>query len=377
MNLYKNTNRNKWVKQFIVCSKYEKIGNQIILYCVDWMEKSRNDSSNTFSYWVSCSFPSDSFLEWIISESIQKCQCLQSPSINMLLFRFLLFIFPRLFLFRRVSYLTVGNISNLFNNWFTIFYLIFRYFPNESEIQSIKSYHFSFHFPWTLVSVTDLVLPFISVFVSFLSFFSTYDFWLDNWFVYFSEKWWRGYQFSWSFLQSSFHLFSDKISSKSIKQWWMIKQEELKRLQLILNFSEKVCVRIPLGNILIMKYHSITQFCRYFRNHIMPVWNALHASTLINVTYHPFGLAECRRNDGVIRYGKSFFLSSGSEMNFRSILQLLLNDMNFANKISVCISSLWSLFPDVLVNTDLPNVNWICFKRVLSVHLNFHNFICQ
>ncbi|UMM17468.1 hypothetical protein L5515_014000 [Caenorhabditis briggsae] len=40
---------------------------------------------------------------------------------------------------------------------------------------------------------------------------------------------------------------------------------------------------------------------RYFRNHIMPVWTALQASSLVNVTYHPFGLAECRRKDGVVR----------------------------------------------------------------------------
>ncbi|CAA85467.2 Gamma-interferon-inducible lysosomal thiol reductase [Caenorhabditis elegans] len=35
---------------------------------------------------------------------------------------------------------------------------------------------------------------------------------------------------------------------------------------------------------------------RYFRNHIMPVWTSLQASSTINITYHPFGLASCRRS---------------------------------------------------------------------------------
>ncbi|CAI2342152.1 unnamed protein product [Caenorhabditis sp. 36 PRJEB53466] len=40
---------------------------------------------------------------------------------------------------------------------------------------------------------------------------------------------------------------------------------------------------------------------RYFRNHIMPVWTALQASTLVNITYHPFGLADCKRGETGIR----------------------------------------------------------------------------
>uniref|UniRef100_A0A8R1E2P0 Uncharacterized protein n=2 Tax=Caenorhabditis japonica TaxID=281687 RepID=A0A8R1E2P0_CAEJA len=60
---------------------------------------------------------------------------------------------------------------------------------------------------------------------------------------------------------------------------------------------------VPPVNIEVFGESLCPDTTRYFRNHLMPVWTALHASTLVNITYHPFGLAECKKSGdtGIIR----------------------------------------------------------------------------